>query len=117
MALAKTGAGITDIKGSIAGNIFTRDASGLHCNAKGRTVRGGSILQFKRRKAYSKCVNFWKSSVSAPERELWQLYAHHHPTKNAIAQQITLSAFSSFLSINIYRAYNEVSLIAEPPPD
>lgn len=117
MALAKTGAGITDIRGGIAGNVFTRDRSGLHCNPHGRTIKKRSALQDRRRKAFRQCVNFWHNSVSETHRQLWQIFAGRHPKQNKVGETIILTSYASFLTINMYRAYNDVSLLAVPPDD
>lgn len=117
MVLIRTGSGVTDIRGSIAGNVFTRDKSGLHCNPHGRTIKKRSNLQDKRRRAYRQCVNSWNNSITTHDRRLWLNFSQHHPKKNKIGDRITLTPFAAFLSINIYRAYNDVSLLSTPPPD
>jgi len=58
MALVKTSAAITDIRGPIAGCTFTRDKSGLHLIAKKRMIAGGSVAQIKQRKAFSDARQF-----------------------------------------------------------
>ena len=54
MALAKTGQGITDIKGKLGGTSFTRDKSGLHQSAQPRKIRRCSAAQLKQRNAFKK---------------------------------------------------------------
>lgn len=117
MTLVKTGSGVTDIRGGMKGNVFTRDKSGLHCNAKARYITRSSSLTTKRRNGYSQCVNFWNNSTTGPERRLWLNFAHRHPKKNKVGMKITLTAYSAFLSINLYRAFNDVALLSTPPPD
>lgn len=53
MALAKTGGGIVDIRGSIAGNYFHRDKSGLHCCRQPRSIHRRSSAQNTQRKAFA----------------------------------------------------------------
>jgi len=117
MSLIKTGFGVTDIRGGMAGNVFTHDKSGLHCNSQARYIRQSSTLTNKRRNAYRQCVNFWNNSLTTSQRRHWLNFAHRHPKTNKVGQKITLSAYSGFLSLNIYRAYNDVSLLSTPPPD
>ena len=39
MALIKTGGGVTDIRGTVGGDVYKRDKSGLHITAKSRIVK------------------------------------------------------------------------------
>lgn len=52
MALAKTGGGVTDIRGGFGGVYFTRDRSGLHSSAKPRRVHQQTAAQRKQRNAF-----------------------------------------------------------------
>jgi hypothetical protein len=52
MAIVKTGGGIIDIRGSVAGNYFHRDKSGLHCCRLPRNIRSRSSAQDAQRKAF-----------------------------------------------------------------
>lgn len=117
MTLIRTGSGVTDIRGGMAGNVFSRDKTGLHCNSQARYIKRSSPLTTKRRNGYRQCVNYWNNTISTHDRRLWLNYAHRHPKRNKIGMKITLTAFSSFLSLNIYRTFNEVSILATPPLD
>ena len=118
MALVTTDNSIIEIEGREGGNIWRHDDSGQHVYAWTPGVtRQPSELQLKRRLAFTECVNFWHKHVTAELREQWQLYADHHPTTNSKGEPITLTAYQMFLHINIYRAYNDVELLASPPDD
>lgn len=58
MALAKTGGGITDIRGKIAGNVFTRDKAGLHIQAQKRAIRSRTPAQRIQRNAFAQARRF-----------------------------------------------------------
>ncbi|MBA7654810.1 hypothetical protein ES703_62703 [subsurface metagenome] len=60
MALVKTGPGIIDIKGSIAGNVFGRDKSGLHIRSKPRRVQQRTAKQNTQRNAFSRARSYSK---------------------------------------------------------
>lgn len=53
MALVKTGEGITDIRGSIGGEYFHRDKSGLHASRKPRVIFRRTASQDAQRKAFT----------------------------------------------------------------
>lgn len=60
MALAKTGNGVTDISGSIAGNVFARDSSGLHVRSTPRHVNSPTPAQLNQRRAFARARAFSK---------------------------------------------------------
>lgn len=62
MALAKTGNGVTDISGSMAGNVFARDSSGLHIRPKPRRVNSPTPAQLKQRNAFAKARTYSKDN-------------------------------------------------------
>ena len=58
MALIKTGAGITDIRGGLGGVYFHRDRFGLHSATKPRKIYRRSAAQDAQRKAFTKARAF-----------------------------------------------------------
>lgn len=62
MALARTGGGVTDIRGPLAGNVFTRDSSGLHVCSKPRRVKQCTPAQRKQRNAFAKARQYSKDN-------------------------------------------------------
>lgn len=118
MALAKTDDSIAEIEGRIGGNVWRHDDAGQHVYAYtlGAT-RPPSNLQKKRRNAFQQCINFWNNIVTDTQRAEWQNYADNHPTTNMKGETIILTAYQAFMHINLYRAYNDIDLIASPPDD
>lgn len=116
MALAKMGGGIVEITGKFAGNVFKRDASGQHTQALPRTLkRNPSSSQRTQRNAWRRCNVYWLKNMTEANRTLWMMYAASHPTTNKQGSQITLTAYQSFLSINLVRAANNLTITATPP--
>lgn len=62
MAMVKTGNGITDISGSIAGNVFARDSSGLHARPNPRRVKQRTAAQRIQRSAFAKARLYSKDN-------------------------------------------------------
>lgn len=60
MTLIRTGQKIIEIKGSIAGNIFTRDRSGQHIRAKPKRVQQRTAKQHVQRNAFTQARAFSK---------------------------------------------------------
>lgn len=62
MSLVKPGGGVTDIRGSMAGNVFARDSSGLHVRTAPRRVKQCTPAQRKQRNAFLKARQYSKDN-------------------------------------------------------
>lgn len=58
MAIAKTGAGIIEIRGKSGGTIFRRDQSGQHLQTNPRLVKKNSLAQNEQRKRFTQACQF-----------------------------------------------------------
>lgn len=61
MALVKCGNGIIDIRGSVSGNVFSKDKSGLHIQTHQRRIKSRSINQTDQRKAFTLARQYSKN--------------------------------------------------------
>jgi len=113
--MALLGNGLADIRGMVSGNVFTRDKSCLHVNAHGRHIKRRSTSTTKRRLAYRTCVNYWNKSTTGNTRSQWNEYANNHPRTNKVGEKFTMTAYNAFMRINLYRVFNEVSILPVPP--
>jgi len=82
-----------------------------------RRVKARSVLQARRRDAFTACVVAWKEAIAQGKCKLWTIYALRHPIKNKKGKMITLFGWSWFLKINIIRIYNDLEPILDPPSD
>ncbi|MCK5612167.1 hypothetical protein KAR91_60405, partial [Candidatus Pacearchaeota archaeon] len=74
-----------------------------------------SILQNQRRIAFIKCVQAWKQAIAENKTELWMNSAKNHPQTNKAGKTIILHGWNWFLHFNIYRTYNGLEPILDPP--
>lgn len=58
MSLVRTGGGVTDISGSMAGNVFARDSSGLHVRSNPRRVKQCTPAQLIQRRAFARARKY-----------------------------------------------------------
>lgn len=118
MALIKTGAGITNIAGTMGGTVFQRDRSGLHMTAPARRVKPGDQARLFTQVIFSRIHDDW--SVAAADKEiygLWVVYAKKHPSVNRLGESILLSPMNWFFRFNLIRRRNGLGVDFIPPDD
>lgn len=115
MALITPQSPLVNISGSVGGSVFSRDTSGLHLVSPKRKGYKRSPLQDRRRRAFLTAKNAWHLTVALDNAQPWYLYASRHPGKNRLGRTIIYTGYQMFMRFNIYRAYNNVSLILLPP--
>jgi len=74
MAIVQTGAVVTHIKGSVAGNTFQRSAAGLTIRSKPKPVGQGSNAQQSQRNIIAKLNWYWTNLTDA-NRQQWSSFA------------------------------------------
>ncbi len=103
MALVLFGGGITDMRGSIAGTVFSKNRYGSY--ARGRTVpvNPNSQRQQKVRNIMGQIVSAWSQICTLAQREAWEVYAKAVNFTNALGQTITLTGYNHYIRSNMAR--------------
>jgi hypothetical protein len=99
MALIRFGGGITDARGSHAGNTFSRNKAGPHVKARVKGTNPGGNTQRTRQSLTSGLNSVWRS-LSDANRMTWENYAATHPTLNKIGNTQLLSGHNWFMKLN-----------------
>jgi len=108
----------TNISGSIAGNYFQRDNSGLHIKSQPRKIKRTNTSSLTTTKIFLTCVNAWRDhAFTAAELSLWGQYARRHPRKNAVGDSYILTVQLVFYQHNFIRVRNALPIIYTPPAD
>jgi hypothetical protein len=115
MALIKFGGGITEMRGSIAGNVFARNRYGAYVRSRTKPVNPNSTSQALVRSAMSAVTEYWSHTVSSAERIAWATYAAAVAMKNKLGETIYLSGFNHFVRGNASRARLGLNIIAPGP--
>lgn len=101
MALIKFGGGITEMRGSMAGNVFSRNKSGAYVRARTKPTNPNTALQQAVRNALAQLTVRWSQTVTAAQRTAWNLYASSVSMTNKLGESIFLSGFNQYLRSNI----------------
>lgn len=119
MALVRFGGGVVDMRGSVAGTVFSRGPGGAIARGKTKPVNprstkckmergGGNQSQQKIRAAQAGLTAEWGQVLTSDQRTAWELYASNVTVKNRLGEAIRVSGFNHFLRCNVirYAAYS-----------
>lgn len=103
MALVMLGAGVTDIRGSIAGTTFARNAGGNYARARKKPVNPRSPLQNTRRANLAMLAKYWSNDLTEQQREDWRAYAMGTNWTNRLGQSIEINGLAAFIRLNVFQ--------------
>lgn len=115
MALVKYGGGVVDMRGSIAGTVFSKNSTSQYARARTKPVNPQTDLQEVIRAAMAELVVRWSSNLDATKRAAWELYASNVSMKNRLGESIYLSGFNHYMRSNIPRRQGGLAAIDDGP--
>lgn len=115
MALVQLGGGVLDARGSIGGQVFSRNRFGNYIRARITPVNPQSTRQNKIRAVIQSLAQHWSSTLTQAERDAWEVYADAITRQNALGAQIKLTGFNHFIRSNSIRSQSDDTVI-EPGP-
>lgn len=99
MARIKFGSGVAEIRGSINGVTFSRNASGAYARNRTKGVNPNSQKQRKQRNLFGSVSRQWQL-LSDEQRSSFQVQAVNYPYKNKVGETQTYTAFMLFQKVN-----------------
>jgi len=117
MALIQFGAGITDMRGSIAGTVFSKNRYGSY--ARGRTVpvNPNSTRQQAVRNILGQLVSAWSMILTQAQRNAWEVYAAACNFTNKLGQTIQLTGYNHYIRSNVARLNNGMTRVDTGPTE
>lgn len=100
MALIKFGGGIVDARGSVAGNVFSRNRYGAYLRARTKPTNPNTALQQAVRNRIQALTTYWSQSLSDAQRTAWSQYAAAIAWVNALGETQYLTGFNMFIRSN-----------------
>lgn len=104
-----------EMRGSVAGNTFSRNKGGTYVRLRGTPTNPNSTRQQVVRSILADLSQYWSSDLSAQEREDWGTWAQEHPVLNKLGQSIYLSGLDWFIKINSRLVDSATAILDEPP--
>lgn len=114
-ALIKLGGGVTDIRGSMAGNTYSRNAGGNYMRARTKPINPRSPLQVTRRANLAHLTQFWSGSLTEQERTDWRAYADATNWTNRLGEAISINGLAAFVRLNTFLLMLRAEMRREAP--
>lgn len=115
MALIKLGGGVTDIRGSMGGNTFSRSKAGNYLRSNKKPVNPRSSLQVTRRANTAYLMKYWSNSLTEQQRTDWRAYAAGTAWTNKLGETIENSGLSAFVRLNVFQLMIPSGIIEAAP--
>jgi hypothetical protein len=103
MAVIKLGGGVTDIRGSIGGTVFSRGPAGAYARQRVKAVNPATSRQLDRRRFVSALSFRWSYGLDTQERADWVAWAAATSFLNKVGDSIHISGLAAFLRLNALR--------------
>lgn len=115
MGLVQYGGGITQISGSIGGDVHARNRSGNYVRPRTKPTNPNTALQQAARGALTLLTERWSETLTAAQRTAWNLYAASVSMLNRLGQVIHLTGFNMYIRSNCFQARYGITIIDAGP--
>jgi len=115
MALIKFGGGISEMRGKIAGTVFSRNKAGAYARNRVTPVNPQSARQNAVRALMQTLAVAWSTTLSAANRAGWEAYAIAVPMLNRLGETMYLSGFNHFIRSNMVIMQAGQSMVVAGP--
>jgi len=100
MARVVLGPMISDARGKVGGTVFSRNAAGHYTRAKVSPVQPRTNAQIKIRVGMCNMAQYWRDTMTAPLRAVWEQYAQATPLTDRFGAKAVISGLAMFLRCN-----------------
>ncbi len=117
MASVKFGGGVLDIRGSIGGQVFSKNRFGAYIRKKTVPVNPRSSAQNAIRNIMANVVSRWSNNLTQLQRDAWEVYAAAITVVNKLGESIFLTGFNHYVRSNVARKNINHAVIDVAPVD
>jgi len=115
MALIKFGGGITEMRGSIAGNVYSRNRYGAYARARTVPINPNTGFQQVMRSIVAYLTNRWSAVLTSGQRTAWGTYASNVSMLNKLGESMNLSGFNHYIRSNAARVQAGLAIVDDGP--
>lgn len=111
----KFGATITDARGSLAGNTYSRNHYGAYIRARTTPTNPNTSLQQRARNAVGYLSDRWANTLTAAQRTAWNLYGSSVAMVDKLGATMYLTGYNHYQRSNSFLAqYGKTTISAGP---
>lgn len=115
MPLIAFGGGVTDARGSMQGNTFSRSKAGNYLRGRTKPVNPRSALQNTRRARVAFLSKYWSGTLTEQQRTDWRAYALGTSWTNKLGQAIEINGLAAFMRLNALALLYSSTVLADAP--
>lgn len=116
MAKVKYGGGIQDLRGSIAGQVHSRNTFGNYIRQKVSPVQPRTSRQLEIRELFTSFSRRFSQGLTDEQQEAWRQAAASTPVRDVFGDSITLTGINLYTRVNSLRTLMGLDPLNEPPP-
>jgi hypothetical protein len=115
MAKVNFGTLANDVRGKIAGIVYSKNKSGAYTRTKVTPANPRSAFQQAVRAAFGTLAQQWSTMLTEGERAAWAAYSVSYPRRNVFGNSLTLNGLNTFVGMGA--VLNQLGLppAATPP--
>ena len=115
MAKVKYGGGIQDLRGSIAGQVHSRNTFGNYIRQKVSPVQPRTSRQLEVRELFTSFSRRFSQGLTDEQQEAWRQAAASTPVRDVFGDSITLTGINLYTRLNSLRALMGLDPLDDPP--
>jgi len=116
MAKAKYGGGIQDLRGSIAGQVHSRNTYGNYIRQKVSPVQPRTAKQLEVRELFTTLSRRFSQVLTDEQQEAWRQAAASNPVRDVFGDSIALTGINLYTRLNSLRVLMGQPPLDTPPP-
>lgn len=100
MAVVKTGSIVTDIRGSVGDETYSRNQGGIYVRTRKGPGGTPTAKQTAITDAMSDLSQAWSDTLTEAQRSSWRQYANEHPRPNRWGTKLCTNGYTRFIAVN-----------------
>lgn len=117
MAKLTLGSTVTDIRGSVAGTVYSRNKGGAYARGRVAPINRNTPKQSLVRNNFALNAKLWSGTLTGSERAAWVAFAAANPKVNVLGASIIISGIAMMQSLAQVQSQIGSAFVATPPAD
>lgn len=106
MALVQYGGGVLDMRGSVGGQVHSRNRFGNYIRSRTTPVNPNTQRQSTMRAIIASVASAWSNILTQAQRDAWEVYANAITFTNKLGEQVKLTGFNHYIRSNSFNLQN-----------